>query len=268
MAQNSNILQELTELKSTLAELDSQNVYIVPEGYFEGLATQVLNRIKALEANTLAEELGHLSPLVSQLSRVMPYAVPAGYFEGLEARVRFKISEGSLSGEELSPKEELESISPLLSGIVKNMPYTVPQDYFENLSPVRSEKAAVETEFNQETRVIQITRRRRFNFAAAAMIAGILVLSGFLYFGVGANKNSFAKYEKKLDKEIQKTSDKELAEFVQQFTIAGLNGEEKVSIDTKQEPKDLLKDVPESELKQFLQETADPETEESAPLMN
>ena len=62
MAQNSNILQELTELKSTLAEFDSQNAYTVPEGYFEGLADQVLNRIKALEINALGEVLGSIIP--------------------------------------------------------------------------------------------------------------------------------------------------------------------------------------------------------------
>ena len=99
------------------------------------------------------------------------------------------------------------------------------------------------------------------------MIAGILVLSGFLYFGTRVNKNSFASFEKKLDKEIKKTSEKELAEFVQQFTVAGMTGEENASV-PKSDPKDLLKDVPESELKEFLQETADPETEVTVPLMN
>ena len=47
MAQNSNILQELHELESTLANMAPQNTYSVPEGYFEELANLVLNRIRA-----------------------------------------------------------------------------------------------------------------------------------------------------------------------------------------------------------------------------
>ena len=52
MNQSSNILQELKELQSSLADKALGNTYAVPEGYFEGLAREVLNRIKALEANT------------------------------------------------------------------------------------------------------------------------------------------------------------------------------------------------------------------------
>ncbi|MEI9913058.1 MAG: hypothetical protein WDO71_27555 [Bacteroidota bacterium] len=38
-------------------------------GYFEGLADQVLNRIKALETEDAAEELGYLSPLLNSISK-------------------------------------------------------------------------------------------------------------------------------------------------------------------------------------------------------
>ena len=267
MAQNSNILQELAELKSTLAELNPHSTYEVPTGYFEGLADQVLNRIKALEATSLQDELRHLSPLLSQLSKGMPYAVPEGYFEGLEFQVVSGAFERTGAPAGQSVQEELESISPMLSGIVKQMPFSVPQGYFENLAPVRSDIVTREIPARTVTKVVSITRRNRFRFAAAAMIAGILVLSGLFYFGVGVNKNSFARYEKKLDKEIKTTSDKELADFVQQFTIAGLNGEEHVA-NSKVDAKDFLKDVPESELKEFLQDTSDPEVEETVPLMN
>ena len=61
-------------------------------------------------------------------------------------------------------------------------------------------------------------------------------------------------------KEIRKTSDTVLNEFVKQFDEAGLSTEETAATDTHSEAKDLLKDIPETELKQFLDETADAET--------
>jgi hypothetical protein len=69
MTQKENILQELNELKSSLATVTPQNIYTVPVGYFEGLAAQVLNHIKAMEAKNAVEELGYLSPLLSNISR-------------------------------------------------------------------------------------------------------------------------------------------------------------------------------------------------------
>ena len=56
MIQKENILQELNELKSSLATVTPQNVYTVPVGYFDGLVAQVLSRIKAVEAKNAVEE--------------------------------------------------------------------------------------------------------------------------------------------------------------------------------------------------------------------
>lgn len=97
MAQNNNILQELRELESSLAGMAVQNTYSVPEGYFEGLAAQVLNRVKAMEATTATEELHLLSPAVSALSKQIPYTAPVGYFEALPENTIQLIREISLS---------------------------------------------------------------------------------------------------------------------------------------------------------------------------
>ena len=66
MTQKDNILQELKELKSFLVNLSLQNVYSVPAGYFDGLAVQVMKRIKTLEAIDAKEDLNHLSPLLNK----------------------------------------------------------------------------------------------------------------------------------------------------------------------------------------------------------
>ena len=174
MTQKDNILQELSELKSILANSAPQNVYTVPAGYFDGLAGQVLNHIKAMEAKNAVEELGYLSPVLSKISKQMPYAVPAGYFEGLGETLLQSVRE---SNDYRTAKEELETLSPLLSGMKKQMPYSVPQGYFENLTG----KISAE-ENKQAVKIISITSRKWFRYAAAAMITGLIVMAGFLYF--------------------------------------------------------------------------------------
>ena len=262
MTQNANILQELKDLNSTLADIESQNTYSVPVGYFEGLTNQVINRIKAMEAKKSSEELSYLSPMLNDISRQMPYSIPVGYFQGLEEKLMQSVRESS---DYQTAGEELEALSPLLSGLKKQMPYTVPQGYFEDLHTGVTNKA------NTKPKVISINSRKWYRYAATAVIVGIVAMAGFLFVNNKLNNDpqkSFAKFEKKLDKEIKKTSDKELNEFVQQFTEAGLTLEEKVQINTREEAKELLKDVPDTELKKFLEETADPDVldDEAMPI--
>lgn len=78
---------------------------------------------------------------------------------------------------------------------------------------------------------------------------------------------SLAKYEKTLNKEIKKMSDKELDDFLQ-YTDAGLDGSENVKVNPDEEIKELLKDVTEDELKEFLEETSDAEPDSETSMMN
>ncbi|MBN8674409.1 MAG: hypothetical protein J0L56_09755 [Chitinophagales bacterium] len=294
MAQNNNILQELRELESSLANMAVQNIYSVPEGYFEGLAPQVLNRIKAMEATTAIEELYLLSPVVSALPKQVPYTVPFGYFEalaensmqlirqtglsameetanlspllgGLDKQMPYTVPQGyfngieermlkAVTGAEQTAKEELESISPLLSGLKKEMPFSVPQGYFENM-------AAAKPKEQQTAKVISFSSRKWFKYAAAAILVGVIATTSVLLIN-NKQPDSFAKFEKKLNKEIKKTSDKELDEFIKYADASqGL-----VYNEPKEEVKALLKDVPVSELQGFLDEIADPEIVTDEPL--
>src|SRR5258705_13573258 len=108
-------------MKSSLATVTPQNIYTVPVGYFDGLATQVLSRIKAMEAKNAVEELGYLSSSLGNISRQMPNYVHAGYFEGLAEKTMQLVSEINYYQ---TAKEELEAILPLLSGLKKTIPYS------------------------------------------------------------------------------------------------------------------------------------------------
>jgi hypothetical protein len=171
MKDKENILQELNELKSTLATVTPQNVYTVPVGYFDGLLLQVLNRIKAMEAKNTTEELSYLSPSLINISRQMPYTVPAGYFEGLSENMMPLIGERN---DYHNAQEEIEKLSPLLSGMKKQLPYSVPDGYFDNLVEKTNKPAA---------KIISITHSRWFRYAAAAVVTGVVVLAGFIFFG-------------------------------------------------------------------------------------
>ena len=246
MTQNSNILQELRELQSTLANLAPQNTYTVPDGYFENLANEVLNRIRANTSSSPNEELGHLSPFLSALSRKMPFTVPAGYFENVEIPAL-----QTTFAEPASAQEELERLSPMLSSLKKELPYAVPQGYFENLH---------EAGMKREAPVVSMGRKW-LRYAAAASVIGIIGLVSILVINHRNDPEArLARIEKSLNKDLKKTNEQELTAFVQQFTDVSMNKEEVISTAQKEEIKELLKDIPDTELKEFLAETSDPGT--------
>ena len=260
MTRKDNILQELSELNSTLATVTPQNPYTVPVGYFDGLAARVLNRIKAMEAANAAEELGYLSPVLSDISKQIPYSVPQGYFEGLAEKAMQSISESSDYLQKVTKEsfgqtanEEMETLSPLLNSLKKEMPYTVPQGYFESLSENISKE-----ESKPATKVISITSRKWFRYAAAAVVVGMIITTGLLFFG-GGEKEPGGKALAKFTRDVKKMDDTQKDNLIE-FIDAGINGKETAqeSIDTKtDEIKNLLQGVSDAELKDFQEQTED-----------
>ncbi len=251
MTQRDNILQELNELGSQLAGNIPQNTYAVPAGYFEGLAMQVMNRIKAMDAANAAEELSYLSPALSGLSKQMPYTVPAGYFEGLTEKVMQAVQN---SNDYQTASEETASLSPLLASLKKETPYTVPQGYFENLAADIAKK-----ENKQEAKIISFSSRKWFRYAAAAVVTGVIVMAGFLIINRGEMKQAGEIALAKVTKDIKKLNDTQKDELID-FLDAGLDGKETVQVKTDNKSKEiqqLLKDVSEEELKDFQEQTED-----------
>lgn len=249
MTQRDNILQELLELKSSLAASAPENIYEVPGGYFEELAIGLLSRIKAIEAKDAVEEISHLSPLLNSISRQVPYSIPAGYFEELEETI---LSAAHFGKDYQSPKEELESISPLLSGLNKQMPYSVPGGYFENVSTNLPSQLNTVT----ETKVISIIHRRWFHYAAAAVVIGFITLGGLLFEhrpGIDPDKNP----DEWIAKNVKKVSADKLDDFIrladEESTSKGITTDKD---EKPNEIKDLLKDVPENQIQEFINETA------------
>lgn len=252
MTQRDNILQELNELNSRLALSQPVNTYAVPPGYFEGLAAQVLSRIRAMEAVDAAEELSYLSPLLSGLPKQMPYTVPAGYFEGV-SEIMTKLAKGT--GDDLTAAEETASISRLLGSLKKEMPFTVPTGYFENLA---SDIAARESK--TEAKVISLSSSRKwFRYAAAAAVAGIIFMAGFLIINKPGETEPGRAVFVKVSKDIKKLNNTQKDDLID-FLNSGMTGTETARVNNDNKSKEiqqLLQDVSEEELKDFQEQSED-----------
>lgn len=232
MSQKDDILDELSGLNSSLGT-SGLNPYQVPVNYFEGLADQVMRRIKALDAGNAKEEIAFLSPYLDNISRNLPYSLPAGYFEELDP-----------SFVTIDTDRELEAISPLISGLKKEMPFSVPDGYFEKLREPVAKK--------QTSRIVSFGWVR---YAAAAVVTGLIVLAAFMF---RSNSEPGMKVFAKVTKDIKKMNEVQKDNLLD-FIEAGLNGNESVTVsaDTKSEIRSLIQGVPENELKDFEEQTED-----------
>lgn len=250
MPQSATILQELQELNSSLVPASPAMGYQVPDGYFESLATNVLQRIKAMEALSPAEELAHLSPLLAGISKQSPYTVPADYFAGLDPAIAFY--------EDLDAQEELAQLSPLLGGLSKKHPFKVPEGYFEKpLSPV--------IEKREEAPVVRMAPRKWFQYAIAASVTAIVALGAVLWLNQrsapGANKQPYAWVEKNM----KKVSTEDISKFVE---LADETTPDVAKADVSADVKSLLKNVSDKEIQDFLKDLPADETEEDDILLN
>lgn len=238
--ENKDIIQELSDLESSLSKGIPTNTYKVPYGYFEGFADQVLSVVKADE-----KSLGWLG----SLPKITPYQVPVDYFDGFAENIMKTVSEHP---DYQNSREELESISPLLNNLSKRPVFSVPGGYFENFSvPGKQEKI--------EARIISMTGRKWLRYAAAAVVTGVIALAGLMVYNNNhkdAAGNTMAKFEK----EVKKIDDVKQTESLIDLMNDGLNQEDLAS-NTKPVKTDdiqrLLKDVSTDELKDFDDQSKD-----------
>jgi FlaG/FlaF family flagellin (archaellin) len=182
----------------------------VPEGYFESLAGNILNKIKA--ADTAAAELKELSPILYSIPNKNVFTVPQGYFESLAGNVLQTINT------EDNALVELNTLSPMLQGLQTKNVFTVPQGYFESLSAdilgkVQPQQAKVVTMQRRSTSTI-------LKYAIAAVFTGVMALGVFKFTGTGvkppeAPAINYANVMKTdVDAELAKISDAEVLNFL------------------------------------------------------
>jgi hypothetical protein len=223
-------------------------IYEVPAGYFDSLPETILNRVKANEAGANKaddphEELEQLSPLLKQIGKKTPFSLPEGYFSNL--------SENAIAGAQALDAVQEELSSPLLDGVKNKQTYEVPAGYFDQLPGRLLNKV-------QPARVVPMRFTKRIlQYAAAAVVAGVIIITGWIYLG---NNNTAATTHGELPPvvaaNLDKISDEMLESYIENQNI--LPTAENVIIagaddfDTS-DLKEMLADVSDEDLQRYIE---------------
>lgn len=234
-----------------------KNPYHVPQGYFEGLADRILSSVKAHDLSA-KEELESLSPLLNKLDKKVPFSTPSGYFDELTGHV--------VSGMKAIDfvNAELENLSPLLSSLKTKNVYNVPGQYFEVLPATILNKVKKQ----KPAKVVSMSfGKKMMRYAAAAVIAGIIITTGILLLnkqGSSIVPGTIVQTEEKLQQETQNKvkglSDDEISSFIFDEAPNALHDFFSLASSSEIDEDDvklMLADVPDAELKQYLVEYGD-----------
>jgi hypothetical protein len=246
-----NIVSEST-LPAALAGLPTP--YQVPGGYFDSLPDTILNKAKASSAadqplsseQSPADELAGLSSILSGVGKSTPYSVPANYFNELSGN----IVSGVHAVDQVN--EELENLSPLMMTLKPVNVFSVPAGYFEGLPDVILNRVSQATEVPAKL-VKGNFSRRIIQYAAAALITGLMITAGFFIM----NRNN-AQPEivsiKGLEEKAAQTSDEEILNYLatQPMPINDslINADPEIKADAILE---MLANVSDEELQQYMQ---------------
>jgi hypothetical protein len=238
MENKADILQELREISPLIVDFQSVNPYSVPGEYFTALPGNILEKIQveAVLPNTSANT----------------YGVPAGYFEGLSTNILAKIKTTEANDE---VRVELTEAAPLLNTISKEQVYKVPPGYFAGMDLTAVMKSP------EEAKVITLRIARKWmQFAAAAVMAGILVTGAFLFTddrtSIEQTKNDIPD----VSSEMNKVSEDDLVTYLDnpEHIVAA---PATTSIATEAELADVknnLHQLSDEELSLYLKENAEP----------
>ena len=231
MSRNYTIEEELRSETPVVAGIVNKSVYSVPADYFENIAIVVLRKIN----NKLESELAFTNSI--------PYSIPEHYFQDLSTIILQKIREAKPVD---SVVDELNSIAPLLNTINKKQVYAVPQGYFENVSSTENRVQ------KPQGKVIGFHFNKIYKFTAAAVVTGIVAIGMYLFTGKETATQQASLEASKT--EVKNLSEADIVEFLADPGVATFS-----SSRPAREIHDAVKDIPDDEIKQFLQDSEAPE---------
>lgn len=218
------ILGEIKEISPIVAMVSRNEVFTIPDRYFDALPATIMHAI----LNSAERE-----------AKNSPLTVPHGYFDNLSSTIltKIKFQQGDYFN-------ELEEVAPLLNTIGKQPVYSVPDSYFQNfiVQTIPSKKPTA-------TIISFRNTRRWISYAAAAVMAGLLVTGAFMYTD---RPTSFD-----ISKEVNKLSDDELVSYINSDRSVVISPDS-INLGSPTDVQSNLKLVSDEELKQYLQDN--PET--------
>ena len=243
------IQQELKELSSLLPHDIEQPVFTVPEGYFENFAASVWQKLRSQQPQTPHDELTELSSVLAAIPKKNPYTVPENYFSGFTRAVPSLVKEDELP-------QALQSLD-------RQMPYAVPAGYFNSLADTVLAKVT-----RPQAKVVRFQPARIMRIAAAAMVAGVIAISGIVYFSNGSSTaDPNPQSEEWVAKKLKDVSNQALEEFILTVDAGAENSSSLAQNGNRQaDVRTMLKDVPNDELEAFLEQV--PTAYDDFDLMN
>lgn len=234
MRQREEITAELVQIDPSMASWPCHMPYSLPAGYFDGITGTLLER----------------SSIGLMVEKRRGYQVPVGYFNQLSARIMAEIHKQEVAN-------ELEEIAPLLNTLSKQTPYTsisLPQIQMEGIMEKAAETAIP---------VIQMPVRKKhkwMQYAAAAVVTGVIVVTAFMYNGRSANNNTDINYaQMDVSHEISRLSEEELNTYLASSEKMVINtGDRDVyGIEALPEVDEHIEMSSDDELKQYLDESSE-----------
>lgn len=244
-----DIVGEMRAISPLVADIGRSNPYTLPQDYFRELPGIILEKI---------QDVAVLLPEAANT-----YKIPENYFDSLPASILSRIKEDKSPAHEVNA--ELETIAPLLNTLSKAPVFTVPEGYFEQLRPAAGEN----TDEQVTAKLARLKNYRRWiQYAAAAMVAGILVTGAFFF----TDSNSYLEQEKKGKIELQAMPDTTKDAGILQSNEDGREeAVDNIPKDEKSVPAKIVTEekitttktgvelISDEELKKYLEENAIPE---------
>ncbi len=196
--------------------------------------------------NTISAELESIAPSLIDINKMMPQQLPFGYFEIFAEKI---LALAKLQSVKNEVDEELEEIAPLLNQISKKSVNFIPQGYFESFRLQLPKK--------QSNSIKMPTIRKWMTYAAAAIVAGILVTTGFLYTNKSNHSFDYERYSKiDIPTSLNNLSENELETYLSSpssLTISHAYVDPELTIDTENN----FEHIADDEMLQYLNESGE-----------
>jgi hypothetical protein len=138
MSHSKQISDELKSISSLVASYPSDNAYMVPAGYFDNLAENIIQRINSPEQ----EEKSYLLTGPKQNA---PYTIAENYFDQFPSAMLRHIKL-----QEATSEEELQILCPLLLTIRNSIPFKLPPSFLEEFAPIMIRRIELEEQGSEQ----------------------------------------------------------------------------------------------------------------------
>jgi hypothetical protein len=199
------------------------------------------------DRNIILNELSTISQTVADVPFLPVFTVPENFFAEFPEKMMERIREDA--------GYETQLLSPLLGGMEKKNPYSVPEGYFANFGENLKKSTVPDVLAGPAPVIRMFSWKKALKLSAAAMVAGIIGISAYLFFQ--QNSPSVSTAQVNIKAELPKVSEAEMNDFLlsapdmpqtETLQMAGLD-----NLDFE----DMLKDVQDSELQEFVKEMPD-----------